>query len=321
MANVELIVHCLYPDVSSGIYPWGLGLYNCVEGMSHLIELTELTFMYDNQGLAANSELLYPQDHFSNCGKQGYELEWERNNQVVVDYISDITSPARFPLYSSWWYKKLATNMVQFHRLHFLSGFLSPLNCKYRKVDGAEYDYTQTADGIYSNLNDNNLGLASFIDLRTQSDIKNHHNIESALLNASGIFRLGDESEISDIEMKFQHYIQNYNFMENSSHQAYSDSPRVNAWTGENFTNHAAFTVNSHAMKKGFGYLLDLYSQIRRRKAFFYLAQKFESDEMYFAEIEANLADLHSEYILNYGYYEEDEDEDDPDEEEESSFN
>ena len=41
---------------------------------------------------------------------------------------------------------------------------------------------------------------------------------------------------------------------------------------------------------------------------------------MYFAEIEANLADLHSEYAVNYGYYEEDEDEDNPDEEDEVSF-
>lgn len=91
----------LYPDVSSGVYPCGLGLYNCVEGMSHLIELTELTFMYDNQGLSNISSLLYPPDHFSKRNLKGYELEWEQNNQVIVDYISDITSPSRFPLYSS----------------------------------------------------------------------------------------------------------------------------------------------------------------------------------------------------------------------------
>lgn len=168
-------------------------------------------------------------------------------------------------------------------------------------------------------MHEYNLSLASFIEIRTQSDIKNHLNIESALLNSSGIFRLSDESEVSDIELKFQEYCQNYWFLENNAHQAYSDTPRINAWTEENYYNHAAFTVNSHAMKKGFGYLLDLYSQIRRKKAFFYLAQKFESDEVYFAEIEANLADLHSEYILNYGYYEEDEDEDDPDEEDDGS--
>lgn len=104
-SSTELIVHLLYPDVSSGVYPWGLGLYNWVEGMSHLIELTELTFMYDNQGLSSISSLLYPQNHFNKRGMKGYELEWAQNNQVIVDYISDITSASRFPLYSSWWYK------------------------------------------------------------------------------------------------------------------------------------------------------------------------------------------------------------------------
>lgn len=170
-------------------------------------------------------------------------------------------------------------------------------------------------------MHTHNCSLASFIELRTESDIKNHLNIESSLLNSFGTFRLSDESVATEIEGKFQQYLQNYNFHENSTHQAYSNTTRVNAWTNESFENHAAFTVNSHAMKKGFGYLLDLYSQARRRKAFFYLAQRYESDEMYFAEIEANLADLHSEYSWNYGYYEEDENEDDPDEEDDLSFN
>lgn len=104
-SSVEIITHLLYPDVSTGIYPWGLGLYNSVEGMSHLIELTELTFIYDNQGLSEVNSLLYPENHFNNTGLKGYELEWERNNQVVADYISDLTSTSRFPLYSSSWYK------------------------------------------------------------------------------------------------------------------------------------------------------------------------------------------------------------------------
>jgi hypothetical protein len=69
--------------------------------MSHLIELTELTFIYDNQGLSEVNSLLYPEDHFNKTGLKGYELEWEKNNQVVADYISDLTSTSRFPLYSS----------------------------------------------------------------------------------------------------------------------------------------------------------------------------------------------------------------------------
>lgn len=289
--------------------------------MSHLIDLAELTFMYDNQGLSQVNSLLYPENYINKPKLKGYDLEWERNNQVVADYISDITSPARFPLESSSWYKELATNMVQFPRVHFLTGFLSPLNWKIKRSEDTLFDESQSTDALFQNMHTHNCSLASFIELRTESDIKNHLNIESSLLNSFGTFRLSDESVASEIEGKFQQYLQNYNFHENSTHQAYSDTTRMNAWTNENFQNHAAFTVNSHAMKKGFGYLLDLYSHARRRKAFFYLAQKYESDEMYFAEIEANLADLHSEYSWNYGYYEEDENEDDPDEEDDLSFN
>ena len=156
-SSTELIVHLLYPDVSSGVYPCGLGLYNWVEGMSHLIELTELTFMYDNQGLSNISNLLYPQDYFNKKGMKGYELEWVQNNQVIVDYISDITSASRFPLYSSWWYKKLATNMVQFPRLHFLSGFLSPLNCKSKRSETWEFDNCTSAEKLFKNLHEYNL--------------------------------------------------------------------------------------------------------------------------------------------------------------------
>lgn len=103
--ELEIIAHVLYPDVGSGIYPWGLGLYNSVEAMSNLTELTELTFIYDNQGLSEINELLYPSNHVFGKNLAGFELEWERNNQVIADYISDITSISRFPLYSSSWYK------------------------------------------------------------------------------------------------------------------------------------------------------------------------------------------------------------------------
>lgn len=69
--------------------------------MSHLIDLAELTFMYDNQGLSQVNSLLYPENYISKPKLKGYDLEWERNNQVVADYISDLTSPSRFPLESS----------------------------------------------------------------------------------------------------------------------------------------------------------------------------------------------------------------------------
>lgn len=245
--SVELVAHVLYPDVSSGIYPSGLGLYNWVEGMSHLIELTELTFMYNNEGLTNIAEHLYPDNYINRPYVQGYEKQWELNNQVIADYISDITSPSRFPLHSSWWYKKLATNMVQFPRLHFLSGFLSPMDCKAKLRD--EEDSSQSAKSLFKNLHEHNKSLASFIDLRTQEDIATHQNVESKLLNSSGIFRLSDDTEISEIEMSFQQYCQNDGFLENGAHQAYSGNTRVNAWTDEKYINHAAFTVNSHAMK------------------------------------------------------------------------
>lgn len=105
---------------------------------------------------------------------------------------------------------KLATNMVQFPRLHFLSGFLSPLNWKSKRSETWGFDNCSSAEKLFKNLHEYNLSLASFIKIRTQSDIKNHLNIESALLNSSGIFRLSDESEVSDIELKFQEYCQNY---------------------------------------------------------------------------------------------------------------
>jgi len=244
--SAELITHILYPDLGTGIYPGGLGLYNSVEGMSHWIELPELSFIYDNQGLSKINKLLYPQDYIQKTNLGGYELEWERNNKIVADYISDLTSVSRFPLYSSSCYKKIATNMVQFPRIHFLSGFLSPLNMKLKKEDWI-FDDMQNVESLFKNLHDYNLSFSSFIELRTKDDLKNHTNIESALLNSSGIFRLSDESEISEIELKYQYYCQNNNT--NSTHIAFSDETRENAWTGENYSNHAAFTVNSHAMK------------------------------------------------------------------------
>lgn len=171
--------------------------------MSHLIELTELTFIYNNEGLSEVNTYLYPDDYITKPGIMGYEHEWERNNQVVADYISDITSPSRFPLSSSSCYKKLATNMVQFPRLHFLSGFLSPLKYTDKVM---ENDQIQNSESLFKNLHDHNLSLASFIDLRTKLDIKNHMKIESTLLNSSGIFRLSDESEVSEIELNYQQY-------------------------------------------------------------------------------------------------------------------
>lgn len=152
--------------------------------------------------------------------------------------------------------------MVQFPRLHFLSGFLSPLGCTERK-NSPEYENKNSVDAIFNNLHENNLSLASFINLRTQSDIKNNVNYESDLLNSSGVFRLSDENSVSEIEMKYNQYCQNNS--ENSTHQAYSDLPRVNKFTNERYETHAAITVNSHTMKQGLGNLLDLFSQMRPR--------------------------------------------------------
>mmetsp|Transcript_29490 Transcript_29490/g.26068 ORF Transcript_29490/g.26068 Transcript_29490/m.26068 type:complete len:137 (+) Transcript_29490:81-491(+) len=136
--------------------------------------------------------------------------------------------------------------MVQFPRMHFLCGFLAPLDMKLKKEE-AGFEKSNEAESLFKNLHHHNQSLSSFIELRTESDLKNHTNIESALLNSSGIFRLTDDNEISDIELKYQDYCQNNNA--NSTHQAYSDVTRENSWTREKFQNHAAFTVNSHAMK------------------------------------------------------------------------
>mmetsp|Transcript_39693 Transcript_39693/g.39280 ORF Transcript_39693/g.39280 Transcript_39693/m.39280 type:complete len:158 (-) Transcript_39693:137-610(-) len=157
-------------------------------------------------------------------------------------------------MYSSSCYRKIATNMVQFPRIHFLTGFLSPLGTT----------EPQSAEDLFKNLHTHNLSLASFIQLSPPENFEKPtanqdvwmedreservwNNIESSLLTSSGIFRLSEPEDTSEIEMLYEDYCPNNN--ENSTHQAFSDMPRVNPLTKEKFASHAAITVNSHAIK------------------------------------------------------------------------
>lgn len=254
--------------------------YNCTLSIHQLVENADAVFAIDNEAL------------YRICTKSlGLEKpDFDDLNQLVSSVMSGITCSLRFPGQLNADLRKLAVNLVPFPRLHFFSVGYAPLSSpgvhSYRALGVPEL-----AGQMFSAQN-----MMAEID-----------PLEGKYLTAAVYFRGKVSTKEVEDEMHSMQEKNSSNFVEWIPHNIKSSVCDVPA-VGERVS--SAFIGNSTSMQHILKRIGGQFRSMFKRKAFLHSYKGEGMDELEFAEAEANMSDLVSEYqMYSEAVAEEDEEE------------
>ncbi len=257
--------------------------YNCTLSIHQLVENADAVFAIDNEAL------------YRICTKSlGLEKpDFDDLNQLVSSVMSGITCSLRFPGQLNADLRKLAVNLVPFPRLHFFSVGYAPLSSpgvhSYRALGVPEL-----AGQMFSAQN-----MMAEID-----------PLEGKYLTAAVYFRGKVSTKEVEDEMHSMQEKNSSNFVEWIPHNIKSSVCDVPA-VGEKVS--SAFIGNSTSMQHILKRIGGQFRSMFKRKAFLHSYKGEGMDELEFAEAEANMSDLVSEYQM-YSEAVAEEDEPEPEE-------
>lgn len=242
--------------------------YNCTLSIHQLVENADAVFAIDNEAL------------YRICTKSlGLEKpDFDDLNQLVSSVMSGITCSLRFPGQLNADLRKLAVNLVPFPRLHFFSVGYAPLSSpgvhSYRALGVPEL-----AGQMFSAQN-----MMAEID-----------PLEGKYLTAAVYFRGKVSTKEVEDEMHSMQEKNSSNFVEWIPHNIKSSVCDVPA-VGEKVS--SAFIGNSTSMQNILKRIGGQFRSMFKRKAFLHSYKGEGMDELEFAEAEANMSDLVSEYQM-----------------------
>lgn len=242
--------------------------YNCTLSIHQLVENADAVFAIDNEAL------------YDICTKGlGVKSpEFSDLNRLIAGVMTGITCSLRFPGQLNADLRKLAVNLIPFPRLHFFSVGYAPL--------------APPGSAAYRALNVTELSASLFSaeNMMVQIDPR-----EGKYLTAAVYFR-GKVStkEVEDEMMRTQNKNSGF-FVEWIPHNIKSSVCDVPAF-GERIS--SAFIGNSTAIQHTFKRIGDQFRAMFQRKAFLHSYKGEGMDDLEFAEAEANMADLVSEYQM-----------------------
>ncbi|KAM0748504.1 tubulin/FtsZ family protein [Meredithblackwellia eburnea MCA 4105] len=245
--------------------------YNAVLSFHQLVETTDLTFCMDNEAL------------YEICEKSLRKAtpSYSDLNELIARVTSGITSSLRFPGQLNSDLRKLATNMVPFPRLHFLTSSHAPL-----------FPPTQA---IFQKVSIPELTSQLFNPINSMAAIDNR---DGKFLTVASCFRgrgiSSREVEESMAGVKERNLGFFVDWIPNAVQTTICNVPPATGGGALGLT--GTFVANSTSIQGLFTRTHEQYSAMLRRKAFLYWYTGEGMDELEFTEAESNLLDLNSEY-------------------------
>ena len=244
------------------------GIYNTVLSMHQLIENLDLVHLCDNPSL---TNIIKNERNIE-------DINYHHLNELTSYFLSTLTSSMRFGGDQNIDLRKFCVNLILFPRLHFFEPLQYSHPFTKNIIDNEPYN-------IISNL------------FQKKNSFFGHHLDTFTSLTNSMIFR-GNFS-VPNIELEWSTY-----HNKNSSYftefinqpmiisQVYIPPPPMDF--------HSILSSNSSTLQKYMEKITKLFISHFKRKSFIYHYLNAGLDEMEFAEAEANLNDLISEYKMYF---------------------
>ncbi|CAD8079811.1 unnamed protein product [Paramecium sonneborni] len=241
-------------------------IYNMTFSLHHLIENTDVVMLFDYGALEKQLQ------------KLNQLCTIQNSNKIIAECILQANSSQRFPGYQNGDFRKIATNLIPFPRLHFFTCAFSPF--KINSDWNSQLKILSIPENTYLTFHNitRNLYLAQSLITRCNTNYLDFHQVLSNLENKTpwipyGILHLNCKVENRNLGKTVMH-IGNHKDL------------------GKNFQIHT-----------------EIYTQFFRRKAFLHYYLQDGMDEMEFVEAESNLNDFVSEYqeYCCQAYYDEEE--------------
>mmetsp|Transcript_48055 Transcript_48055/g.98161 ORF Transcript_48055/g.98161 Transcript_48055/m.98161 type:complete len:442 (-) Transcript_48055:81-1406(-) len=238
--------------------------YSTTLSMRQLVEMADATVCLDNEALHRICTRVLKQ-----AAPPLSEL-----NHVIAHVMSGVTCSLRFPGHLNADLRKLACNLVPFPRLHFFMVSFAPL------VAGTQGQALTFPEILQQMFDARHMMCAA--DPR-------HGRILAAFAMFRGRLpqREVDDRAV-DVECRNSSYF--VEWIPDGLKTSVCDVPPKRLRFGANLI------ANSTAIQEVFRRVLDQFSAMFRRKAFLHFYNGEGVDEMEFAEAEANMSDLISEY-------------------------
>ncbi|POY75604.1 hypothetical protein BMF94_1226 [Rhodotorula taiwanensis] len=241
--------------------------YNATLALTQLIEHADLVFNFDN-------EALY--NIFNKTLKKS-SPSYAELNSLIAKVMSGITTPLRFPGQLNSDLRKLATNLIPFPRLHFLTSSYAPL------VAPANKDYARLK------IADLTQQLFDPANMMAATDVRS-----GRFLTAAALFRGENLSSraVEDAMQSMQHKNADYfvEWIPQAVQTALTSVPPVDSPVA------ATFVSNNTCVQDLFRRTHTQFAALFKRKAFLHWYTGEGMDEMEFTEAESNIIDLVAEY-------------------------
>ncbi|GAA5987771.1 hypothetical protein JCM10908_007206 [Rhodotorula pacifica] len=241
--------------------------YNATLALTQLIEHADLVFNFDN-------EALY--NIFNKTLKKS-SPSYQELNSLIAKVMSGITTPLRFPGQLNSDLRKLATNLIPFPRLHFLTSSYAPLTAPSAK-EYARLSITDLTQQLFDPANQ-----MAATDMRS-----------GRFLTAAALFRGKDLSSraVEDAMLTMQNKNADYfvEWIPSAVQTALTSVPPVDSPIA------ATFIANNTCVQDLFRRTHSQFSALFKRRAFMHWYTGEGMDEMEFTEAESNMVDLVSEY-------------------------
>lgn len=240
--------------------------YNAAMSFQHLVENTDETYMIDNEALY---DICFRTLKLS-------APSYGDMNHLISAVMSGVTTCMRFPGQLNADLRKIMVNMVPFPRLHFFAPAFAPLTSRMN----AAYTAASVPELVRQIFDAKNLMCAC--DPR-----------RGKYLTVASIFRgrlsvREVDEQMANIQDKNSTYF--VEWIPNNVKSAVCDIPP------RGLRMCATFIGNSTAIQELFKRVGDQFSAMLKRKAFLHWYTGEGMEEMEFADAEANLHDLVSEY-------------------------
>ncbi|GAA6004198.1 tubulin beta chain [Rhodotorula paludigena] len=241
--------------------------YNAVLSFHQLTENADLVFNFDNEALydILNKTLKKPNPTYPDL------------NNLIAKVMSGITTPLRFPGQLNSDLRKLATNLIPFPRLHFLTTSYAPL----ASASAQSYQKLSVPDLTQQLLDPGHAMAAS--DIRSGKFLT-----AAAYFRGENVSSRAVEEAMLGIQQKnSEHFVE---WIPNCTQTALTSVPAADSPMS------ATFISNNTCVQDLFRRTHAQFSGLFRRKAFLHWYTGEGMDEMEMTEAESNVIDLVAEY-------------------------
>ncbi|CAG9334761.1 unnamed protein product [Blepharisma stoltei] len=236
--------------------------YNAVLALHKICEYPRLNLLYDNEALHDICTR-----NFNNMKPTYADL-----NRIISASMVNLSSTMRFPSQISGGLRKIATNLIPFPRLNFLSPSLSPLE-KFQNYQPTQFEIIQKL------FNPENWLIS--------------HDLHWGMTYAAALILRGDFSpqktieELNNIKYQNDYY---FDWISDNFFTAICNTPSLD-WKMS-----ASMLTNSTYISKILNNIVDAFTEMFRKKAYLHWYTQEGMDEMEFVEAESDLLDLISQY-------------------------